>query len=241
MSTTSELPNRRAARDGAESGARRRILAAAIQVFGTYGFGKSTVEDIAAAAGVSKPLFYRQFKNKHDVFEAVIEQVFGDWHEAMIDQVDRTTGSTAETLRALFVGVLQYAQARPLLNHLLARDSQLLLSTQSGVWTRACAALRDLIEQILRRGIEASEVRTDIPVEQMADLLMEISFVYTNRQLHTGLAIERERAENLAECLFGAVSALSAPSAPSASSGSLEGATSFASTPRPARGTAGSR
>ncbi|MFO0688608.1 MAG: TetR/AcrR family transcriptional regulator [Myxococcota bacterium] len=236
MPTTSELPNQKPARDGAENGARRRILAAAIQVFGTYGFGKSTVEDIAAAAGVSKPLFYRQFKNKHDVFEAVIEQVFGDWHEAMIEQVDRTTGSTAQTLRALFVGVLQYAQARPLLNHLLARDSQLLLSTQSGVWTRACAALRDLIEQILRRGIAAGEVRTDIPVEQMADLLMEISFVYTNRQLHTGLAIERERAENLAECLFGAVSARSAPSA---SSGSLEGATGFASTPRPARGTAG--
>ena len=177
MPSTSELPKGRAARDGAENGSRRRILAAASQVFGTYGFGKSTVEDIAAAARVSKPLFYRQFKNKHDVFEAVIEQVFGEWHDAMTEQVERTTGSTAETLRALFVGVLRYAQARPLLNHLLARDSQLLLSTQSSVWTRACAALRDLIEQILRRGIVAGEVRTDIPVEQMADLLTVIRFV----------------------------------------------------------------
>ena len=47
-------------------------------VFGTYGFSKSTVQEIAATALVSKPLFYRQFKNKQDVFEAVIEQVRPD-------------------------------------------------------------------------------------------------------------------------------------------------------------------
>ena len=189
-----------------DNAARRRILAAAIQVFGTYGFSKSTVQEIAAAAHVSKPLFYRQFKNKQDVFEAVIEQVFDEWHEAMTDQVARTSGTTEEALRALFVGALEYAQARPLLNHLLTRDSQLLLSTQSDVWDRACDALRELIVWILRRGIEAGEVREDIRVDHMADLLMEINFVYTNRQLHTGMAIGDGLAEAVSRCLFGAVS-----------------------------------
>lgn len=187
--------------------ARERILAAAIQVFGTYGFTKSTVQEIAAAAHVSKPLFYRHFKNKQDVFEVVIERVFDDWHEAMAEQVARTDGTTAEALRVLFVGALEYAQARPLLNHLLARDSQLLLSTQSDVWDRACGAMRSLIEQILRRGSEAGEVRTDVPVEHMADLLTEINFVYTNRQLHTGLAIGSALAEDVARCMVGAVAA----------------------------------
>jgi len=190
-----------------DNAARRRILAAAVQVFGTYGFSKSTVQEIAAAAHVSKPLFYRQFKNKQDVFEAVIEQVFDEWHEAMTDQVARTSGTTEEALRALFVGALEYAQARPLLNHLLTRDSQLLLSTQSDVWDRACDALRERIAWILRRGIEAGEVRDDIRVDHMADLLMEINFVYTNRQLHTGMAIDDELAEAVSRCLFGAVSA----------------------------------
>lgn len=189
-----------------ESAALPRILAAAIQVFGTYGFSKSTVQEIAAAAHVSKPLFYRQFKNKQDVFEAVIEQVFSEWHAAMTEEVARTGGTTEEALRALFVGMLEYGEARPLLNHLLTRDSQLLLSTQSGVWDRACGAMRDLIAQILRRGIEAGEVRGDVPVDHMADLLTEINFVYINRQLHTGMAIGDELAENVARCLVGAVS-----------------------------------
>jgi AcrR family transcriptional regulator len=199
--------------------ARRRILAAAIQVFGTYGFSKSTVQEIAAAAHVSKPLFYRQFRNKQDVFEAVIEQVFDEWHEAMTVRVAGASGTTEESLRALFVGCLEYAQARPLLNHLLTRDSQLLLSTQSGVWDRACDALRELIAQILRRGIEAGEVRADVRVAHMADLLTEINFVYTNRQLHTGAAIGSELAEDVSRLLVSAVSetALSVSSTPFAS------------------------
>ena len=185
--------------------ARRRILAAATRVFGTYGFSKSTVQEIASAAHVSKPLFYRQFANKQDVFEAVIEQVFADWHEAMTERVARTTGGTEASLRALFVGAIEYAQARPLLSQMLTRDSQLLLSTQSDVWDRACDALRALIAQLLRRGVEAGEVRSDIRVEHMADLLTEINFVYTNRQLHTGLAIGSDLAEDVSRCLFGAV------------------------------------
>ncbi|MCR9095114.1 MAG: TetR/AcrR family transcriptional regulator [bacterium] len=213
MPTRSIEPTRRrdakgATRSSAANGsARRRILAAAIQVFGTYGFSKSTVQEIAAAAHVSKPLFYRQFENKQDVFEAVIEQVFDDWHEAMTARVARISGSTSEALRALFIGVLEYAQARPLLNHLLARDSQLLLSTQSDVWDRACDALRDLITQILRRGVARGEVRSDVDVEHMSDLLTEINFVYVNRQLHTGMAIGDALAADVSRCLFGAVSA----------------------------------
>jgi len=207
LSSLSPLPDSEAQREPQENVARQRILAAAIQTFGIYGFSKSTVQEIATAAHVSKPLFYRQFKNKQDVFEAVIEQVFNDWLEAMTEQVAQSEGTTAEALRAIFVGELEYAQARPFLNRLLTRDSQLLLSTQSDVWHRACDSLRELIAQILRRGIEAGEVRADVPVEHMADLLTEINFVYTNRQLETGVGIGSELAENISRCLFGAVAA----------------------------------
>ena len=51
------------------------------------------------AAHVSKPLFYRHFKNKQDVFEVVIERVFTDWHEAMTLEVAREGGTTSEALR----------------------------------------------------------------------------------------------------------------------------------------------
>ncbi len=188
-----------------ESPAYERIVAAAIEVFGTFGFVKATIQEIAATAHVSKPLFYRNFENKQDVFEVVVDRVFTEWRQALIDEVARSEGHTAQALRVLFSSALEYGRARPLLNRLLTRDSQLLLSTQSDVWDRACLALTQLIEQILHRGIEAGHVRSDLPVEHMADLLTEINFTYANRQLISGIAIEPDRVEALTACMLDGV------------------------------------
>jgi AcrR family transcriptional regulator len=188
-----------------ESPAYERIVAAAIEVFGTFGFVKATIQEIAARAHVSKPLFYRNFENKQNVFEIVVDRVFTEWRQALIDEVTRNEGDTAQALRILFLTALEYGRARPLLNRLLTRDSQLLLSTQSDVWDRACLALTQLIEQILHRGIEAGRVRSDLPVEYMADLLTEINFTYANRQLISGIAIEPDRAEALTACMLDGV------------------------------------
>jgi AcrR family transcriptional regulator len=195
-----ELPD-----PSADHPARERIVAAAIEVFGTFGFSKSTIQEIATAARVSKPLFYRLYRNKQDVFAAAVDHVFSEWHAELRERVDRAAGGTAGALRVLFVGMLEYGRARPFLNRLLTRDSQLLLSTQGEVWDRACLELRQLIEAMLREGIEAGEVRDDLPVTHMADLLTEIHFVYANRQLITGTAVEPVFAASLVESMLGGV------------------------------------
>jgi AcrR family transcriptional regulator len=47
------------------------ILKAALDVFSTYGFRKTSMDDIARAAGVSRPALYQLFRNKTDIFRAV--------------------------------------------------------------------------------------------------------------------------------------------------------------------------
>jgi AcrR family transcriptional regulator len=54
-----ELPDRR-----------RAILEAAFRAFVTYGFKRTTMADIADAAGISRPALYLLFKNKNDIFRA---------------------------------------------------------------------------------------------------------------------------------------------------------------------------
>jgi AcrR family transcriptional regulator len=54
---------------------RMRILRAAMNVFGRLGHADTRVEDILEDAGVSRPTFYRYFKSKDDVFDAVDEVV----------------------------------------------------------------------------------------------------------------------------------------------------------------------
>lgn len=53
---------------------RLQIIEAASSIFSRYGFKKTTMDDIAFAAGKGKSSVYYYFKNKEEVFEAVVNQ-----------------------------------------------------------------------------------------------------------------------------------------------------------------------
>ena len=52
---------------------RLKILEGAADAFGRAGFADTTVDDIIAAAGVSRPSFYKFFRNKDEVFDVLHE------------------------------------------------------------------------------------------------------------------------------------------------------------------------
>lgn len=52
----------------------QEILDAALTVFVTKGFAATKLDDVAAAAGISKGLLYRYFDNKAELFKEVIRQ-----------------------------------------------------------------------------------------------------------------------------------------------------------------------
>jgi AcrR family transcriptional regulator len=192
---------------GAFDEGHRRILAAATEVFGQLGYQKTTIQDIVAGAGVSRPLFYRRFRDKRHVFEVVVDQLITEWNETLVDAVSRASGGTAGALRALHEVSLEYGRARPLLHRLLTRDTQLLLATQTDVIERGTEALRGMIEAILRRGVASGEVRTDVAIAHMADLLTEIHLAYTDRVVITGAPLAPSLAEGVLACMLRGVRA----------------------------------
>ncbi|TWG98921.1 TetR family transcriptional regulator [Mesorhizobium sp. J18] len=50
---------------------RMRILEGALKVFLAYGYTRTTMDDIARAADVSRPALYLLFKNKTDIYRAI--------------------------------------------------------------------------------------------------------------------------------------------------------------------------
>jgi TetR/AcrR family transcriptional regulator, regulator of autoinduction and epiphytic fitness len=63
-----------------ETGGQRRgqILDAAVGVFGKFGFKKTSVDDLAAAAGISKQGLYLHFSSKEEVFLAGLQKYLDD-------------------------------------------------------------------------------------------------------------------------------------------------------------------
>jgi AcrR family transcriptional regulator len=70
---------------------RSRILAAARSVFLRYGFKRVNMNDIAEAAGMSRPALYVLFKNKEEIFIAAYLR----WVEETIAQVEAAMAETA--------------------------------------------------------------------------------------------------------------------------------------------------
>ncbi|WP_305092891.1 TetR/AcrR family transcriptional regulator [Prescottella sp. R16] len=64
------------------------VAAQAIRLFAEHGYEATTVDEIAAAAGVSRRTFFRQFRSKEDV-------IFTD-HEALLAQASTHLATTAE-------------------------------------------------------------------------------------------------------------------------------------------------
>ncbi|MCO6011254.1 TetR/AcrR family transcriptional regulator [Actinoallomurus purpureus] len=65
---------------------REQVVAAALGVFGRYGYRRTSIDLIAQAARMSRPAVYQHFKNKEEIFRAVGqligERVTAAAHEA---------------------------------------------------------------------------------------------------------------------------------------------------------------
>ena len=53
---------------------RERVLAAALEVFGRYGFRKASMDEIARSADISRQGLYLHFANKDALFRAAVRQ-----------------------------------------------------------------------------------------------------------------------------------------------------------------------
>ena len=63
------------------------MLDAAARIFSRRGYHEATVDEIAEAAGISKPMVYLYFGSKEDLFVAVVERESGRLNKMVTDAV----------------------------------------------------------------------------------------------------------------------------------------------------------
>jgi AcrR family transcriptional regulator len=68
--------------DGKESARQTHVLETALTVFVRHGFRKTSIEDIAKAAGISRQGIYLHFKDKDEIFSASIQKALDDGLQA---------------------------------------------------------------------------------------------------------------------------------------------------------------
>jgi AcrR family transcriptional regulator len=96
----------RSAVENADSAKRRQIVAGARSVFMAHGFDAASMGEIAKAAGVSKGTLYVYFKDKDELFKAIVQKECLIQAEGLFE-LDVADPDVAGTLRRLGIGFMQ--------------------------------------------------------------------------------------------------------------------------------------
>jgi AcrR family transcriptional regulator len=79
---------------------REQILAAATQAFARTGFAATSLDDIAAEAGITRVILYRHFESKADLYQAVLDRVCALLATHVAEQVGEFTDASIDGLLA---------------------------------------------------------------------------------------------------------------------------------------------
>jgi TetR/AcrR family transcriptional regulator, transcriptional repressor of aconitase len=90
---------------GRDAARRRVILDSARDCILKFGYAKCSLEDMAKQAAISRPLIYRKFKSKEEIFAAVMEDIFETQYRAA-QQALAKPGSKREKLMSLYEALL---------------------------------------------------------------------------------------------------------------------------------------
>ena len=88
------------------TGAQRRsqILRVALRVFAAKGFHATSMNDVALAVGVTKPVLYQHFDSKRALYTALIDETAA----GMLDAIGKATSDAADGKAQTQAGIVAY-------------------------------------------------------------------------------------------------------------------------------------
>jgi AcrR family transcriptional regulator len=130
-----------------------RILDAAVELVLRWGYGKTTIDDVARRAGVAKGTIYLHWRTRDELFAALLRR-------ERVRLFEEVRAKAPATLGALFGSFVGTALRRPLLRAALIGDSEVLGSfTRMKRHSTTPLELGDAFDTYIGRLIEHGAVR----------------------------------------------------------------------------------
>jgi AcrR family transcriptional regulator len=155
-------------------GTRDRILDAMFEAVADFGISRTTVEDVAHRAGLSRQTVYRYFPSKDILVLALVVRE----EEKFLDGIRRAFTGQEDTLDALndsTLFVLRYAREHPLLDRLLETDQATFLPYLTTRSLFVIIRARDVMAELVRERIPDADRST---LQTAVDILIRATLSY---------------------------------------------------------------
>ncbi len=168
-----------------------KIIAAARHVFMRYGFKRTTMGDIAAAAGMSRAALYLVYPSKEDILTAVVTRLFA----AMLDEISHGLGRFATAAEQLTFALdvwcvtgFELVQASPDATDLYESSYQFAAEVTATATADFVALVADVLDPLVRQ--QATVALSSVQIAQVfaSAVLGFKGIVTTTEQLRSMIA-----------------------------------------------------
>ena len=153
---------------------RREILQAALEVFGEKGYPKTTMDEIAERALLTRPALYKYFSDKQSILKGLTEWKLKELI-AIFQEIVGGAGSFTEKLSLLVDEAVRFQkQNRGVFRAVMTANSLPSLARDEN-FRELEKELEGVITRLIKEGIDAAEVR-NLPPAELAGLLLTLLF-----------------------------------------------------------------
>jgi AcrR family transcriptional regulator len=188
---------------------RERVLAAAVEIFSRRGFRGTSMNDIAAEVGLSKPTLYHYFRNKEELLVRIYSDVLDD-NVRTAREIVAAASTPLAALRELLVARVVYsAENRSLLKVCFEEEGELPAALADELLER-----RRAFESIVRGALTAHLAEFPSAAPEMAlTTYVNMCLGAVNWTYKWFDPAGRQTARELAEEMAGALTAPLVPAA----------------------------
>ncbi len=136
---------------------REQLVSVGRSLFAEKGFEAASIEEIAARAGVSKPVVYEHFGGKEGLYAVVVDREMGSLLERLTAAL--STGDPRELVEQAALALLTYIEEETDGFRILVRDSP-VASGSGGGFSSLLNDIANQVEHILGREFAARGINT---------------------------------------------------------------------------------
>ena len=186
-----------------ETGTRERLLETASHLFAEKGYASTSVREIVARAGVSKPVLYYYFQSKEGLYYAILKWG-AEVQKKIIDDVFETSGTVQDRIiflyRRIYEEIQAYQGLYKMIHGLIYGPPQGAPGYDFPIYHRQ---MFNAVKRICFEGLSSGEIKkTDADVDEVAFLVLSlIDFSLNMNQVLPELA-DPQRPERLLRLAF---------------------------------------
>ncbi|PWR20510.1 TetR/AcrR family transcriptional regulator [Zavarzinia compransoris] len=173
---------------------KQAIIAAAMDRLSRYGYGKTTMAELAGDCKMSAGNLYRYFMSKLDIAEEIARQSFIRTAERLREVVRRPNIPAIERLRSFLLEQMQMTFQELEKDQHWIEMAEIVARERPHVANEGLARVRSLIAEILAMGNATGEFDIE-DVNFTAEMIQSATFKFRYPQLFSGLALDKLERE----------------------------------------------